>query len=459
MADIFVSYKREDQEQLGRVIPIVRALEAEGFDVFYDVHVPPGSSWEQVLESKISQSRCVIVLWSDASVDSDWVKEEAEIAKTAGKIIPVFLDPVSAPFGFSRIEGANLVNWDGDLTDREWQNLVAAVKNKIGDGKNSPRPDVKRVAMPSPAKQNGGSGKAGLVLVAILLLALLAGGGYFGLQMMNSSSVTNDDSNTVLAEKPDESGTDAADDSKAAAERLEQERKAFDVAKSRNTIAGWEAFLSAYPDGKFADDAKAALAQLKQELADKEDDDGPVLVRPVPGATMTPLPGTFTPIPGTLTPVVKEDCINYGSGNYSVKVSNGGQLAQLVSSRGATPLSARGDKAEVEMSTALKIVSEYGLAQQCFVSRPNATLRYWKTSAGTLPTGTVHGEDCMRMDRSALEVVDRSGRFTVVSGRAALMTFDTKTDADKAVAILRKYGANYTCYVGRPAPSMMYLKR
>ena len=62
MADIFISYKREDQENKGRILPIVRALQAEGFDVFYDVEIPPGSTWEQVLQTKINMAKSLIFL-------------------------------------------------------------------------------------------------------------------------------------------------------------------------------------------------------------------------------------------------------------------------------------------------------------------------------------------------------------------------------------------------------------
>ena len=68
MADIFISYKREDQENKGRILPIVRALQAEGFDVFYDVEIPPGSTWEQVLQTKINMAKCVLVMWSEVNM-------------------------------------------------------------------------------------------------------------------------------------------------------------------------------------------------------------------------------------------------------------------------------------------------------------------------------------------------------------------------------------------------------
>jgi len=56
MADIFISYKREDQEEHGRVRPIAEALGAEGYDVFYDVQVPPGSSLQSCAGS--ARHRC-----------------------------------------------------------------------------------------------------------------------------------------------------------------------------------------------------------------------------------------------------------------------------------------------------------------------------------------------------------------------------------------------------------------
>ena len=68
MADIFISYKREDEEEYGRVKPIAQALEAEGYDVFYDVEIQQGSTWETVLQSKIDDDKCVLVLWSYSSV-------------------------------------------------------------------------------------------------------------------------------------------------------------------------------------------------------------------------------------------------------------------------------------------------------------------------------------------------------------------------------------------------------
>ncbi len=187
MADIFISYKREDQEEHGRVAPLAEALRAEGYDVFYDVQIPPGSTWESVLEQKIADARCVLVLWSDHSVGSDWVKEEADIAKAAGKLIPVFIDRVRAPLGFSRIEGADLAHWDGSLDHPEWKNLVAAVKARIGAGIRTPDLNVKSVRINkrvevNAGKRSGGGRGALWAMVAVAILSL-AGAGFWWTQM------------------------------------------------------------------------------------------------------------------------------------------------------------------------------------------------------------------------------------------------------------------------------------
>ena len=257
MADIFISYKREDQEEHGRVAPIAEALRAEGYDVFYDVQVPPGSSWERVLQDKMNQARCVLVLWSEASVRSDWVKEEAEMAKHDGKLIPVFLDPVSPPFGFARIEGADLSNWNGDLSHVEWENLVAAVRARIGTGEGDTAPGVSRVAY-SPSKTvrvekrasgKGSGGGAGKWLGGIAAVLALAVVGFFGWQMYEN--------NQRLADR-------AEDEATAQAMTRGIDERTWREATDANTIAAYRRYLDARPTGAYRRDALARIEALEK---------------------------------------------------------------------------------------------------------------------------------------------------------------------------------------------------
>ena len=129
MADIFISYAREDKE---RTRHIARTLEAMGYDVFWDAEIPPGHSWADYLEARLQESKVMVVLWSHHSTQSQWVREEARIGREKGMLIPVMVDNVAAPFGFGELQAADLSAWNGQQSEPVWQRFVAAVNTRIG---------------------------------------------------------------------------------------------------------------------------------------------------------------------------------------------------------------------------------------------------------------------------------------------------------------------------------------
>jgi hypothetical protein len=76
--------------------------------------------------------RCMVVLWSTHSVDSDWVKEEAEEARALGNLIPVLIEPVKPPVGFRSIQAADLTDWDGSTDYVGARQLIADLESLIG---------------------------------------------------------------------------------------------------------------------------------------------------------------------------------------------------------------------------------------------------------------------------------------------------------------------------------------
>jgi hypothetical protein len=74
--DVFVSYKAEDRAQL---LPLVKALEAEGYTVWWDVHIDGGTDWREQIQQHLDAARCVIVAWSKRSVGPEgrFVRDEA----------------------------------------------------------------------------------------------------------------------------------------------------------------------------------------------------------------------------------------------------------------------------------------------------------------------------------------------------------------------------------------------
>ena len=85
MADIFISYKKEDA---GRVIRMVEALRAEGFDAWWDHGIQAGSEWDRSIHKELYAAKVVIAIWSKASVAAPWVKEEANVGKNCALSCP-----------------------------------------------------------------------------------------------------------------------------------------------------------------------------------------------------------------------------------------------------------------------------------------------------------------------------------------------------------------------------------
>ena len=129
MSDIFISYSSEERN---RVLPLVNALGKTGWSVFWDRTIPAGKTWRQVIGAEIRSCRSVLVVWTQSSVASEWVLEEAETGKRRGILIPVLLDDVEPPFGFGNIQAANLTAWNGDNSSPSFTHLVADIATIVG---------------------------------------------------------------------------------------------------------------------------------------------------------------------------------------------------------------------------------------------------------------------------------------------------------------------------------------
>jgi membrane-associated phospholipid phosphatase len=121
MADIFISYSRTD---LPRARQFERALDQCGFSVFWDRELLPGEGYRRAIEHELNEARCVIVLWSRTSVESEWVIDEAEEGKQNGRLVSVLIDDVEMPLGFRQLHAATLIDWQGDLDHPEFQPLT-----------------------------------------------------------------------------------------------------------------------------------------------------------------------------------------------------------------------------------------------------------------------------------------------------------------------------------------------
>ena len=148
MADIFLSYAREDEE---RIKILVSALEEEGWSVFWDRRIPAGKTWQNYIGQALEEARCMIVAWSLHSVDSDWVVEEANEAKRRGLLIPILLDPVEPPLGFRGIQAADLTDWKPGTSSAHFYQLAQDIAGLIGARRRRPRSEMESIPRRGPA--------------------------------------------------------------------------------------------------------------------------------------------------------------------------------------------------------------------------------------------------------------------------------------------------------------------
>lgn len=134
MSDIFFSYDHEDR---GRAELLARALQSEGWSVWWDKTIPAGQKFDDVIERNLDAARCVVVLWSTQSVASEWVRTEAQEGENRRILVPVLIDNVKIPIAFRLIQAANLVGWQGDKTAPEYSQLVTDIKSVLAAHPNS----------------------------------------------------------------------------------------------------------------------------------------------------------------------------------------------------------------------------------------------------------------------------------------------------------------------------------
>ncbi len=123
MSDIFISYARADKP---KAQVLAETLEPLGWSVWWDSDIRIGGKFDEIIKAELDDAKSVIVIWSTASVQSEWVKDEAAEASKRGILVPVLIEEVEIPFGFGfrRIQAANLVGWKGSLDHPELARLV-----------------------------------------------------------------------------------------------------------------------------------------------------------------------------------------------------------------------------------------------------------------------------------------------------------------------------------------------
>jgi hypothetical protein len=255
MADIFISYKREDRE---RIAPLARSLEARGYTVWWDLELVPSQKFERQIKRELDAAKCVIVVWTDRSIADDgmyvseWVQIEANSGDERGILLPVQLDAGRKHWRHGQNQFAALNGWTGDETAPGFQDLLKGVELHAGA---RARPQDLELSAWQAAER----------------------------------TETADGFKRFLEAYPQSRFADIARGRIAELEEV----AAWQALGAAPTIAALAAFLRRFPAGRFADDAEAKIRAM--ELASAR------VTKPPPARPAPPPPPRVYP-PSTTEP-------------------------------------------------------------------------------------------------------------------------------------------------------------
>ena len=254
MHDIFISYSRKDAATAEN---LAKNLEKVGFSIWWDRQIPAGKSFDEVIEKAINNSKCVIILWSDDSVKSQWARTEASEGRRRGILVPVLIEDVEIPLAFKNIQAADLRNWDNDPTNEQFVQLINDIRLIIPkEGKPEPEKnkDVEkpRITLPKEVVKDSTQKKTKLktpiiVLGVLVILALVTWG------IFNYANKPSKETNS------NETAVDFPDDPK--------ELDFWNDMRRINSDSSYTAYQEKYPSGFYDSIAHTKLDSIKYSIA------------------------------------------------------------------------------------------------------------------------------------------------------------------------------------------------
>jgi hypothetical protein len=113
---------------------LAKCLDALGWRVFIDRDaIPAGKTFDDFIDQQLQITRQVVVLWSNASVASHWVKVEAHEGLRRQILVPVLIeDQITIPLAFRNLQARSLIDWNRAGDAPSFRQLVADLSIHLG---------------------------------------------------------------------------------------------------------------------------------------------------------------------------------------------------------------------------------------------------------------------------------------------------------------------------------------
>src|SRR4051794_9937929 len=123
--EVFLCYSHFDRSIAHGLATV---LEGYGFSVWWDHALLGGDNFRQMIAERIRSAKVVLALFSQHSVESGWVIDEAGRAHQAGKLVPILIEAVDVPLGFGQLHHCNLIHWNKERNAAGIEDIVLAVE-------------------------------------------------------------------------------------------------------------------------------------------------------------------------------------------------------------------------------------------------------------------------------------------------------------------------------------------
>lgn len=108
VADVFISYKREERQAVERLAQELRRL---GLDVWFDARLEPGKAFTDEIVEEIDNCRAMLVCWSPSALASEYVRGEADLGRQRGVLVQAMISHCRLVPPFNSLHAVALDDW------------------------------------------------------------------------------------------------------------------------------------------------------------------------------------------------------------------------------------------------------------------------------------------------------------------------------------------------------------
>jgi TolB-like protein len=126
---LFLSYAHGDHAQAQR---LAGALQRAGYTVWWDALIEGGTRYAHTIDEALRTVDAVLVLWSERSIESDWVRDEAAQGRDRHRLVPLSLDGTRPPLGFRQLQMIDLSGWHGRAGAPQFKAVERAIATAVG---------------------------------------------------------------------------------------------------------------------------------------------------------------------------------------------------------------------------------------------------------------------------------------------------------------------------------------